>query len=170
MKTSMLYLDIKARNIFSHYMKHANPYLIGPIGSDVLNVQMDNSPPSPRDSVWRMNENQSHNMELTMNEKYLQLLGLRGRLGGLRAQLLLQDQPNLQLQHEYDLQLAQYKTKLKEFLQWHNFYSTHGVHNEETAWLVEYTADQLNQIQPPDAPPGPGGAQNASACYTVYGL
>ena len=129
-------------------MKHANPYLIGPIGSGVLNVQMDNSPPSPRDSVWRMKKNESHNMELTINEKYLELLGLRGRLRDLRAQLILRDQPNLQ--HEYDLQLAQYKTKFEEFLQWNNFYSTHGSHDEETAWLVEYTADQLNQIQPPE--------------------
>lgn len=26
------------------------------------------------------------------------------------------------------------------------------------------------EVPPPDAPPGPVGAQNASACYTVYGL
>lgn len=26
------------------------------------------------------------------------------------------------------------------------------------------------RVPPHDVPPGPGGAQNASACYTVYGL
>ena len=64
---------------------------------------------------------------MIINRKYLELLGLRGRLGDLRAQLILRDQPNLQ--HEYDLQLAQYKTKFEEFLQWNNFYSTHGSHD-----------------------------------------
>ena len=83
---------------------------------------------------------------MTINNKYLELLRLNGRLKDLRAQLM-RDQTNLQ--HEYDLQLAQYKTKLEEILQWNDFYSTHGSHDEETAWLVEYTPDQLNQLEPP---------------------